>query len=105
MAQKKNLLVPQCTVKTLTIVKAVGQAVPHQEPLVPAENCPPPRSQVNLESLGCGDYPRPLQDTLYVVIKQNGEVKQRAGEAYASLLLTDEGQALLAHNGYLPIRP
>ena len=84
---------------------AQGDAIrPYKEPLVPASDCPARRNQVNLESLGSGAYPRQLRDTLYVVINQNGEVEQQAGEAYASFLLSDEGQALLERNGYLKIR-
>ncbi|MEL6383154.1 MAG: substrate-binding domain-containing protein [Cyanobacteria bacterium J06626_18] len=99
------VLVPQCTVKTLALVNSSGETIiPYQEPLVPAADCPAQRNQVNLEALGSGAYPRQLSDTLYVVINQNGEAEQQAGEAYASFLLSDEGQTLLEHNGYLRIR-
>jgi phosphate transport system substrate-binding protein len=41
---------------------------------------------------------------LFVIIKQNGQVDEQAGEAYARLLLTDEGQKLVQEAGFIPIR-
>ncbi|MEO0989063.1 MAG: substrate-binding domain-containing protein [Cyanobacteria bacterium J06639_14] len=100
-----SVLVPQCEVKVLALESPLGQRIlPYQEPLVPASDCPARRNQVNLEALSSGNYPKQLQDTLYVVINQNGAIEQQAGEAYASFLLSDEGQALLERNGYLRIR-
>ncbi|MEA5466037.1 serine/threonine-protein kinase [Leptothoe sp. PORK10 BA2] len=99
------MLIPQCLMKTLTLVNGEGQKIiPYQEPLVPAEQCPIQKNQVNLAALGSGNYPRQLQDTLYVVINQNGGMEQQVGEAYANFLLSDEGQTLLEKAGYLKIR-
>ena len=39
-----------------------------------------------------------------VIIKQNGQVDEQAGEAYAKLLLTYEGQQLIKKAGFIPIR-
>ncbi len=99
------MLVPQCLMKTLTLVNGEGQSImPYKEPLVAVEQCPIQKNKVNLAELGSDKYPRQLRDTLYVVINQNGEDEQRVGEAYAGFLLSEEGQALLEQAGYLRIR-
>jgi phosphate transport system substrate-binding protein len=41
---------------------------------------------------------------LFVVVKQNGQIDQQAGEAYANFLLTDQGQALIEESGFVRIR-
>ncbi|ELR98693.1 hypothetical protein [Gloeocapsa sp. PCC 73106] len=38
------------------------------------------------------------------VIKENGESDEQAGNAYANLLLSDQGQQLLFEAGFIPIR-
>jgi phosphate transport system substrate-binding protein len=99
------LIVPQCTIKPLAIVNAVGQTVPpYQEPLVEVAQCPSRRNRVNMAAFASGAYPEELRNTLYVVINQNGQVEQQAGEAYANFLLSHEGQTLLEQAGYLRIR-
>nr|WP_283159914.1 hypothetical protein [Microcystis aeruginosa] len=39
-----------------------------------------------------------------VIIKQNGQLDEQAGEAYADLLLTDQGQELIEKAGFVPLR-
>lgn len=99
------LLVPQCSVKILAIVNSSGQTIaPYEEPLVPPSQCPAKRNKVNIDAFKSGDYPNNLENTLYVVIKQNGKIEQQVGEAYKNFLLSNEGQALLEKNGYLSIQ-
>ena len=43
-------------------------------------------------------YPR------FALHQQNGQDDEQAGEAYAWLLLTDEGQKLIKKAGFIPIR-
>jgi phosphate transport system substrate-binding protein len=39
-----------------------------------------------------------------VIIKEDGQIDQQAGEAYANLLLTNEGQELISNAGFVRIR-
>jgi len=97
------LVIPQCGVKPLSVGASIDALVaPYQEPLVPAEACGERRNQVNIDALRSGQYP--LTRRLRVVINQNGQLPQQAGEAYAALMLTDQGQSLLEQAGLVPIR-
>ncbi len=88
-------VVPQCTVKPLPLGQQAGNFVlPYQEPLVPPEQCPSQRNRLNIDAFQSGQYP--LTRNLYVVVKQNGGVEEQAGDAYATFLLTAEGQTLIA---------
>jgi phosphate transport system substrate-binding protein len=96
-------VVPQCTVKPLPLARQSNEFVaPYQAPLIMPEQCPTQRNQLNVEAFRSGQYPITRQ--LFVVIKQNGGIDQQAGEAYASLLLTTQGQTLLAQAGFVPLR-
>jgi phosphate transport system substrate-binding protein len=39
-----------------------------------------------------------------VVIRRDGQIDERAGVAYANLLLCDEGQRLIRQVGLVPVR-
>ncbi len=97
-------LVGQCSVKPLPISRYTERKFipPYQGSLVPPEKCPAQRNQLNFKAIRNGDYP--LSRRLFVVIKQNEPVDEQAGEAYAHLLLTDEGQKLIQEAGFIPIR-
>ena len=96
-------VVPQCGVKAVPIGREPGQFVPpYQEPLIPASQCPGQRNQLNLTAFQSGQYP--LTRSLFVVIKQNGQIEQQAGEAYANLVVSREGQELMARTGFVKIR-
>jgi phosphate transport system substrate-binding protein len=96
-------VVPQCRVKPVAIGQTADQFVPpYQEPLVPPSDCPAQRNRLNAAAFQARQYP--LTRNLFVVIKQNGQTDEQAGEAYANLLLTDEGQNGLAAAGYVKIR-
>lgn len=96
-------VVPQCSVKTLPIGRKTDVLVPpYQEPFVPLSQCPNQRNQLNSQAFKSGDYP--ITRRLFVIVKQNGQVEQQAGEAYANLLLTNQGQQLIAKTGFVPIR-
>ncbi|OLP18969.1 phosphate ABC transporter substrate-binding protein [Leptolyngbya sp. 'hensonii'] len=96
-------VVPQCQVKPLPIARQ-GQTfiAPYTSPLVPASNCPGQRNQLNGDAFKSGSYPITRQ--MFVIIKQNGSIEQQAGEAYANLLLTDQGQDLITRAGFVRIR-
>ncbi len=97
-------VINQCSVKSLPISRHTGSAfvAPYQGSLEPGKKCPWQHNQLNLEALQNGEYP--ITRRLFVIIKQNGQVDEQAGEAYAELLLTDEGQKLVEEAGFIPIR-
>lgn len=96
-------VVGQCTVRPLPIGRQPNALIPpYQTPFVPLNQCPGQRNRVNRSALQRGDYP--LTRRLFVVVKQNGQVDQQAGEAYANFLLSEQGQTLLAQLGFVPIR-
>ncbi|PAX51348.1 PstS family phosphate ABC transporter substrate-binding protein [Brunnivagina elsteri] len=93
----------QCTVKTLPIGRKASEVVaPYQEPLETKSQCPQQLNQINQEAFQSGKYP--ITRTLFVIVKQNGQIDQQAGDAYARLLLTDQGQALISKSGFVRIK-
>lgn len=96
-------VVPQCKIKPLPLGRKAGELVPpYQEPFVPALECPGKRNQLNIQAFQNGSYP--ITRNLFVVVKQNGQIEQQAGVAYANLLLTSQGQELIAKSGFVRIR-
>jgi phosphate transport system substrate-binding protein len=96
-------VVPQCTIKPLPLSSQGNNFVaPYQEPLVAPSQCPGQRNRLNTDAFQQGRYP--LTRNLYVIIQQNGQVEERAGEAYTNFLLTEEGQNLIAKAGFVRIR-
>lgn len=96
-------VVPQCTIKPVPLARQGGAFIaPYQEPLITPTQCPAQRNQLNTDRFQQGQYP--LTRNLYVVIKQNGQAEEKAGEAYANFLLTEEGQDLIAKAGFVRIR-
>lgn len=96
------LAISQCTVKALPLGRGSDEFVlPYKLPLVPLNQCPAKRNQVNTQAIQSGKYP--LTRRLLVVVKQNGQIDQKAGEAYANLLLTTQGQELIEKAGLVPM--
>ncbi|MBD2258733.1 substrate-binding domain-containing protein [Pseudanabaena sp. FACHB-2040] len=96
-------VVGQCTTKPLPIGRQGNEIVPpYQEPLVSASDCPNRRNQLNREAIQTGSYP--LTRRLFVIVRNDGSVDQQAGEAYANLLLADQGQDLMVKAGFVRIR-
>ena len=96
-------VVPQCSVKPLPLGSTSNQLIPpYSEPLVPSEQCPRQRNQLNTEAFKNGSYP--ITHKLFVIIKQNQGRSQQAGVAYASLLLSDQGQKATEQAGFLRLR-
>src|SRR5919199_2002617 len=99
------LLVPQCSIKTLSVKNESGKLVaPYKEPLVSSSECRGQPNQVNVEAFKSGEYPKELSDTLYIFVKEDGQSGQQGGEAYANLLRSNEGQKLLEAAGFVSIR-
>jgi len=96
-------VVGQCGVEPIAIGRRANELVaPYQEPLIPASQCPAQRNQINMETLQSGQYP--LTRRLFVIVKQDGQADQQAGEAYANLLLSDQGQELLSQAKFIRVR-
>ncbi|NET32161.1 MAG: PstS family phosphate ABC transporter substrate-binding protein [Cyanothece sp. SIO1E1] len=96
-------VVGQCTIKPLSIGRQADEFIaPYQLPYVPTSECPARRNQVNLEAFRNGQYP--ITRRLFVVTKQDGQTDQQAGEAYAELLLTNQGQELITKAGFVRIK-
>jgi phosphate transport system substrate-binding protein len=96
-------LVGQCGVKPLPLGRQANALVPpYQGDLVPEASCPAQRNQLNAAALQTGQYP--ITRKLFVIVKQDGKAAQQAGEVYANLLLTEQGQELIAKAGFVRIR-
>jgi phosphate transport system substrate-binding protein len=96
-------VIPQCTIQPIAIGRDPNRlTLPYLEPFVPASACPGQRNRINEAALQDGSYP--LTRNLYVIFKQDGQRSQQAGEAYAMLLKTDQGRALLQQSGFVGIR-
>ncbi|MDF5712473.1 MAG: PstS family phosphate ABC transporter substrate-binding protein [Rhizonema sp. NSF051] len=96
-------VVGQCTVKPLPLGRKPDQLVPpYQIPFVSLRQCPAQINQLNATAFQNGEYP--ITRRLFVIVKQNGQSDQQAGEAYANLLLTSEGQKLISKAGFVQLR-
>jgi phosphate transport system substrate-binding protein len=96
-------VVPQCSIRPLPLGRSQGKYVsPYQEPFVLPTECPSKRNKLNIEAFQSGNYP--ITRNLFVVVKQNGQIEQQAGDAYAKLLLTQQGQELISQAGFVKIR-
>lgn len=96
-------IVPQCTVKSLPIGRTKDQYfTPYQQPEIAPSQCPNQRNQLHTENFRNGNYP--ITRNLFVIIKQNGQSDQQAGEAYANWLLTPQGQELIEKTGFVRIK-
>ncbi|WP_416235795.1 PstS family phosphate ABC transporter substrate-binding protein [Nostoc sp. UHCC 0252] len=97
-------VVPQCRIKPLPIAKQGNNFVaPYTEPLIKPDQCPKQRNQLNIDAFKTGQYPITRQ--MFVVVKQNNNsLEQQVGEAYAKMLLTNQGQTLINEAGFVRIR-
>lgn len=94
-------VVPQCGVKSVSIGQTADQFVPpYQGSLV--TQCPSQRNQLNIRAFQDGSYP--ITRNLFVIVKQNGQAEQQAGDGYVNLLLSNQGQELIAKAGFVRIR-
>lgn len=93
----------QCSVKALLLGNTSGQLIPpYREPMVSPEQCPRQRNQLNTQAIKNGSYP--MIANLFVIIKQNKGPEQQIGNAYANLLLTDQGQKAIEQAGFVGVR-
>ncbi|MGF1481563.1 MAG: PstS family phosphate ABC transporter substrate-binding protein [Cyanophyceae cyanobacterium] len=85
------VVVGQETVATIAIAGENGKFV-----------SPATSAEVNTAAFADGSYP--LTRKLYVVVKRDGSVDEQAGNAYANLLLSTQGQQLIEQVGFAPYR-
>lgn len=79
--------------------------LPFGKDFKPLESCGNVNSNVTLPPPLKAGYPEELQrEKIYVIVKKDNSIQERAGRAYANLLLTDEGQRLMEQIGFQPIR-
>lgn len=95
-------VVNQCTIRAIALGRRANEAVsPYQDSQASTAACGQPRS-LNATAFQTGQYP--ITRRLFVVVKQNGQIDEQAGEAYANLLLTNQGQDLIAKAGFVRLR-
>lgn len=93
----------QCSVKALPLGRTSGELIPpYREPMVSPEECPHQRNQLNTQAIKNGSYP--IIANLSVIIKQNKGREEQIGDAYANLLLTDQGQKAIQQAGFVAVR-
>lgn len=98
-----SAILPQCSIKPLPVGQQPDRFIaPYHKPLVSSEQCPNLRNRINTKAFQTATYP--LTHYLYVVIKENGDIEEQVGQAYANFLLTPEGQRLIAKAGFIPLR-
>jgi phosphate transport system substrate-binding protein len=104
LGASSTLAVPQCRIKTLPIGTGNGKFVaPYQLPAIsPADCSSQNHNQVNPTVFQTAAYP--LLRKLSVIVVENDSLKQRAGEAYARMLQTAQGQTLIKKAGYLNLQ-
>jgi phosphate transport system substrate-binding protein len=94
-------VIAQCNIKPIAIGRSRDKLIPPYEGELVTQ-CPEQRNRLNQAVFQSGEYP--LTHNLLVIVKQNKGIEQQAGEAYANLLLTQAGQAIVAKAGFVPIR-
>ena len=95
-------IIPQCKIKAIPIGHKQDELIsPYQKPFVPLSKCPRQRNQVNKEAIQSGKYP--ITRRLFVIVKQNGQIDESSGNAYANFMLSDQGQDLIDKAGFIRI--
>lgn len=94
----------QCSVKPIPIGSTANDFVlPYKGGAVVDPQCPNKRQeQINLDAINQGQYP--LIREVFVVFPNDNSDAKKAGEAYANMLLTNEGQELIKSAGFAPLR-
>lgn len=97
-------IVDQCSIKPLPIGTQSGQFIaPYEGNLVTLSQCQSgQKNQVNIEAFQKGQYP--ITRNLFVIVKLDGQDDEKAGKAYANLLLSAQGQELIKKAGFVQIR-
>lgn len=96
-------IVKQCNVKPLPVARVGDKFVPpYKKPLVEPFECPKKRNRLNIAAFRSDEYP--MTRRLFVVVKKNGQLEEKAGMTYAKFMLTEEGQQSISDAGFVRIR-
>ncbi|NJR74597.1 MAG: protein kinase [Scytonema sp. CRU_2_7] len=87
------LILNQKTIRSIAIAKTNTKQ--YVQPFID-------NKQVNRQALQDGTYP--MTRRFFIVFRRDGSVDEKAGIAYASMLLSKEGQTILEQAGLVPIR-
>jgi len=60
------------------------------------------KNVTNTKAFANGTYP--LTRRLYIIVKRDGSIDERAGIAYANLLFSEAGQQIVEQAGFVPLR-
>jgi phosphate transport system substrate-binding protein len=88
-----------CHQKTVHVLPIVRN---EKQPFVNPCNRDPNTNRVNLLVLENATYP--LTRPMFVIIKRDGGLSEKAGAAYFNMLWSDEGQQIIKHAGLAPAR-
>jgi serine/threonine protein kinase len=99
----KEVIVDSCSTQPIAIGKTQTSLIkPYLEPLKPLAACTKgQRNKINAQVIRDRTYP--LTREIYVIIRADGSNSQKAGEAYAKILKTKQGQDLLEKAGFVSI--
>jgi serine/threonine protein kinase len=99
----KEVIIDSCNTKPVAIGRTADNLVkPYQVPLRSPADCQNgQRNKIDADVIKNQDYP--LTRQIYVIIKTDNPERQKAGEAYADLLRTKQGQNLLEKAGFVGI--
>jgi phosphate transport system substrate-binding protein len=89
-----TVTIGQQTIRSLAIAKANSQK--YVQPLVDNDR------QMNVTAIRDGSYP--LGRRKFIVFRLDGTIDQLAGEAYANMLLSKEGQQIVEKAEHIPLR-
>jgi serine/threonine protein kinase len=97
-------LVTQCGVKTLSLGRQENQLIsPYKEPFITPTKCTAKnKNKPNSLAFRNGQYP--LTNRLFVIMKEDSDRSQKAGEAFANLLLTPPRQEIIEKAGFVRMK-
>lgn len=97
-------VIGQCSVKPLKIVNSnfSGSIAPYAGSYILPADCPAKRNTLNIENIQAKKYL--LTRELFVIVRTDDDDKEKAGEAYVNLLLTEQGQTVIQAAGYLKLK-
>ncbi|MFN6495453.1 MAG: hypothetical protein RMX65_000065 [Nostoc sp. DedQUE01] len=68
---------------------------------IPGVKCPWENHKININALKNNDYA--ITRYLFVIVKENGQDEEKAGDFFANYLLSNQGQNLIEKAGFLRI--
>lgn len=89
-----TLILGQGTIRPLAVAKANSQE--YVQPLIEDGK------RINAVAVRNGTYP--LTRRRFIVFRQDGTIDQVAGEGFANMLLSKEGQQIVEKAGFIPVR-